>query len=342
MAWSRNEFLKMIGYGSVSTLLPSGITQLSKFNSDEMVRPPRLRRGDVIGMISPASTLPPDTSFDKIIQTIQAMGFRVQEGSSARQVYGGLGGTDQVRAEDLNAMFYNPEINAIMPFRGGWGSNRILHMIDYDMIRRNPKPLIGFSDITSLLLSIYAKTGMVTFHGPFGKSIWNDFTTRHFKQMLMRNGQTTLENPPDAGITVQTISSGTARGKLLGGNLTVLTSMLGSDFLPEWEGSILFLEDIGEEPYRIDRMLTQLKLNGILDKLNGFIFGRCTNCESSGGQSLTMEQIFADHIKPLGVPAFYGSMIGHIDRMFTLPIGVNAEIHAETGSIKILESPTTT
>lgn len=339
MAWSRNEFLRSLGYGTLSALIPASINR-GNSKANDIIKPPRLKRGDTIGMISPASTLPPSVSYDKIIQKIQAMGFRVQEGSSARKVYGGLGGRDEVRAKDLNAMFYNPEINAILPFRGGWGSNRMLHLIDFDTIKSNPKPLIGYSDITSLLLSIYAKTGLVTFHGPFGKSIWNDFTTRHFQLMLMQNGLGKLQNPADADVNVQTIRPGTSTGTLLGGNLTVLTSMMGSEYLPDWEGSILFLEDIGEEPYRIDRMLTQLKLNGILKKINGFIFGRCTNCESTGGKSLSMEQILTDHIKPLRVPAFYGSMIGHIDRMFTLPIGVRAEMNAEAGSIKILESPT--
>lgn len=156
----------------------------------------------------------------------------------------------------------------------------------------------------------------------------------------MSNRKVTFENKADSDIKIQTISPGIAKGKLIGGNLTVLTSMLGSDYLPDWQDAILFVEDVGEDVYRIDRMLTQLKLNGILSKISGFIFGTCIDCTPGNKNSLSLEQVLKDHIQVMGVPSYYGSMIGHIDNMFTLPIGVSAKMNSETGLIELLEIPT--
>lgn len=336
MSWHRRDFLKTLGWMGLGSFygMPSHLRSVN-----DLIKPDRLKEGDTIGLISPASILNERERYDEIIETIEKLGFSVKEGKHARNQHGDFAGTDRERAEDLNLFFEDREVDAIMAYRGGWGSNRILHKIDYKTIQKNPKPLIGFSDITALLMAIYAKTGLVTFHGPVGKSEWTDFTRSAFKNVLMEPANTILNNK-DGEIEVQTITGGSASGKLLGGNLTVLTSMLGSDYLPTWKDAILFVEDVGEEVYRIDRMLTQLHLNGILDKLNGFIFGRCTDCKKSNKQSLSLEQILKDHIKPINKPAFFGSMIGHIDNQFTLPIGIEAEINADTGSIKLLEQAT--
>ena len=338
--WSRKGFIKALGLGSMAGIVNAGSDYVATSSKSQLIKPTRLKQGDTIGLISPGSILPEENQYDEIVKTISQLGFEVKVGANARRRYGNLAGTDDLRAADINQMFSDASIDAIIPFRGGWGSNRILDLIDFENIKENPKPLIGFSDITSLLLAIYAKTGLVTFHGPVGKSEWNDFTTTHFRQVLMSERIPVLKNAANTDQKVKTITPGSATGPLLGGNLTVLTSMLGSDYLPDWEGAILFLEDIGEDVYRIDRMLTQLKLNGILNKISGFIFGRCTDCEPGNKFSLSLEQVLKDHIQVLGVPSYYGSMIGHIDNMFTLPIGISAEMNAESGSIKILEIPT--
>jgi muramoyltetrapeptide carboxypeptidase len=136
------------------------------------------------------------------------------------------------------------------------------------------------------------------------------------------------------------ITPGEAEGRLLGGNLSVLTAMIGSDYLPEWNNSILFLEDVGEDIYRIDRMLTQLKMSGILDQISGFIFGQCVNCERANSYSLTLRQVFDDHIKPLGIPAFSGAMFGHTSQMITLPVGLPATMDAQLGTIQLKETAT--
>lgn len=330
----RKKFLKFLGIGSVGSLATAGFF----ISEDKTIKPPQLKKGDTIGLISPASRLDDLERYDQIVQKIQKMGFSIKEGPHARDSYGNLAGRDAGRAADLNAMFADKSVNAILPFRGGWGSNRILDRIDFETIKKNPKILVGFSDITSLLLAIYAKTKLITFHGPVGKSDWTDYTAKHFEQMVSTQQAATLEIPKNKVCSectpFTTITPGRAKGRLLGGNLSVLTAMMGSDYLPEWEGNILFLEDVGEDIYRIDRMLTELKLAGVLDQISGFIFGQCTNCTRSDEQSLSLQQVFNDHVKPLGIPAFSGAMFGHISSMVTLPVGLPARIDAREGSIR--------
>lgn len=333
---NRKGFLRLLSAGGLGALF----TNTGDYShSKSVVKPKKLQTGDTIGLISPGFILPDSTKYDEIIYQIQKLGYKVKEGPNARNRYGYLAGTDKERAADLNAMFADDSVDAIMPFRGGWGGNRILPLINFDMIRDNPKILVGYSDITTLLLSIFARTGLVTFHGPVGKSKWTDFTTQHFKDVLTGQ-QRVFDIPKDLCEDcdeLAVITPGQATGTLLGGNLSVLSAMMGSEYLPDWENSILFLEDVGEDVYRLDRMLTQLKLNGVLEKISGFVFGQCTSCERSSSNSLTLEQVFDDHIKPLGIPAFSGAMIGHIDNMLTLPVGLPVRMSTQDGTIKLTE-----
>jgi muramoyltetrapeptide carboxypeptidase len=277
-------------------------------------------------------------------ESIEALGLRVREGMYTRARYGYFAGRDSERADDLNRMFRDPEVDAIFALRGGWGAARILPLLDWEAIRANPKILLGYSDVTALLLAIHARTGLITFHGPMGISTWTSFPVEHLRSVLFRAEAPTFANPAERGDTlvqtrdrVETIYPGMARGRLLGGNLTVLTGILGSQYLPEWEGAILFLEDVDEGIYRVDRMLTQLALAGVLERISGFVFGKCTNCNPSRGYgSLTMEELFRDHIAPLGIPAWSGAMIGHITEQWTLPVGAEAEIDASRGTIRLL------
>ena len=337
----RKWFLQLLGLGSVGTMLGTS-TALSP---DQMIKPARLQKGDTIGLISPASRLHQKKRYDEIINQIKKLGYKVKVGANAQNRYGYLAGTDKERAADLNAMFADDSVDAIMPFRGGWGCNRILDLIDYETIRQNPKILVGFSDITSLLLAIYAKTGLVGFHGPVGKSDWTDYTTSNFEMMLSGQQVASIGIPEKSlckdcqGLSV--ITPGVANGRLLGGNLSVLTAMMGSNYLPDWSNSILFIEEVGEDIYRIDRMLTQLALNGVLDQISGFVFGQCVSCTRSSSYSLRLQQVFDDHITPLDIPAFSGAMFGHLDNMLTLPVGVEAEIDVERGTIAVSESATT-
>jgi muramoyltetrapeptide carboxypeptidase len=243
-------------------------------------------------------------------------------------------------------MFADPEVRAIHCVRGGWGCARLLPLLDWQTISRNPKILLGYSDITALLLALHAKTGLVTFHGPVGTSQWNPFNVGLLKRVLQEGEAVTFENLKEIDedhltVTenrVQTIRPGTAKGRLLGGNLTVLTALVGTGYLPDWDGCVLFLEDVEEAPYRVDRMLTQLRLAGILQKARAVIWGHCSDCKPGEGYgSLTVTEVLHDHIEPLGVPAWQGAMIGHIDRQFTLPVGVEVEVDAAAGTIRMLE-----
>ncbi|MDX1638399.1 MAG: LD-carboxypeptidase [Balneolaceae bacterium] len=328
----RSDFFFSLGLGGVFSLLENRQTALSP---NRIIKPARLKKGDTIGLISPASIIPERERYEEIEETMRKLGFKVKVGRHALEQRGYFAGTDRQRAEDFNSMFRDPEVDAVIPFRGGWGSNRILPYIDFEAIAGNPKPLIGFSDITSLLLSIYAKTGLVTFHGPVGKSDWTEFTFRHFKRAVMRKSTLALRNPEHE--MPQTLRPGMASGPLLGGNLTVLASMLGTDYLPNFDGAILFLEDIGEDVYRIDRLLTQLKMGGILDKVNGIYFGKCTDCLPGNDYSLTLDEVMRDHFLPLDVPVCTGAMIGHIRDMFTLPVGLRGTLNAKNGTLTFSE-----
>ena len=309
------------------------------------VKPRRLAEGATVGLVSPASATWLTEELDIIKETVTALGLKFKLGRHALDRYGYLAGKDADRAADVNAMFADDSVDAVLCIRGGWGCNRILQLLDYKAIAAHPKILLGYSDITSLLTAIYAKTGLVTFHGPVGASTWNKFSLDGFRRILFNGETVVMENPKAQGDTlvvtkdrIQTITPGSASGRLLGGNLTVLTAMLDSEYLPDWSGSILFLEDTHENVYRIDRMLTQLKLAGVLDRISGFVFGKCTQCGPGEGHgSLTLEEVLADHIKPLKVPAWSGAMIGHIDNKFTVPVGVRAAVDAVRGTITLLE-----
>jgi muramoyltetrapeptide carboxypeptidase len=309
-----------------------------------VVKPPRLRPGDTVGLIDPASATFLRQDVAIVTDVLAAMGYRVKRGAHLMDRYGYLAGRDRDRAADVNALFADPEVGAILAVRGGWGSARLLPHLDWDVIRRHPKVLVGYSDLTALLNAVHARTGLVTFHGPVGVSTWTPFSAEHARRVLVDGEALTMSNPVEVKDTlvpvedrVWTITPGVARGRLLGGNLTVLSALVGTPYLPDFEGAILFLEDVREQIYRIDRMLTQLALAGILGKVRGVVFGKCTRCEPGEGYgSLTLEEVFDDHLRPLGVPAWHGAMIGHIDQQFTLPLGVEAEIDAARGTIRLL------
>jgi muramoyltetrapeptide carboxypeptidase len=310
----------------------------------EPVVPARLVPGDVVGLVDPASATWEPIDVDIVEDTLTALGLVARRGAHLLDRRGSLAGADADRARDVMAMFADPSVKAVLPVRGGWGCARILPHLDFDVIRRNPKVMLGYSDLTALLLAIHARTGLVTFHGPNGASEWNQTSADFFTRVVLRGEAVTFTNPRDKGETLaqteyrtKTITPGVARGRLLGGNLSVLTALLGTPYLPDFRGAILFLEDVDEAPYRIDRMLTQLALAGVLGAVRGVVWGTCRDCEPEAGfGSLTIPDLLDDHVRPLGVPAWRGALIGHIDRQFTLPVGAEVEIDATAGSIRML------
>lgn len=331
----RRNFLKLLGLSLFATQLP--VAAKTSSSPQVILKPRRLNVGDTVGLISPGSPVSRE-DVETFTRTLSRLGLKVKLGAHILDQYGYLAGSDRDRAADINAMFADTSVQAILTMRGGWGCNRLLPLLDYNLIRHNPKILMGFSDITSLLLAIYTRSGLVTFHGPVGTSTWNPFSVSYVQRILFQAEKATLQNRDNS--IVEVITPGKARGRLLGGNLSVLAAMVGSSYLPNWQQTILFVEETGEDIYRVDRLLTQLKLAGILQQLAGFIFAQCTKCQDGEGNepSLTLQQILSDHIKPLGIPAWYGSAIGHIPNKFTVPIGTQVEIDASQGIIQMLES----
>ena len=345
----RREFLQSTAAvaASAAVSLPrAGMTA-----APGIIKPKRLSAGDTVMLVAPANATFESVDLQIAKESLEALGFTVKVGAHLLDRHGYLAGDDMARADDINKAFGDMSIAGIHAIRGGWGSARLLPYLDFDMIRRNPKVIIGFSDVTALLLSIHAKTGLVTFHGPIGMGRWDTYSLDYYKRVVMNGEQVTYTNKqgisPDRNALIQidyrtqAITPGKARGRLLGGNLTVLTTILGSPYLPDWENCIFFSEDVHEELYRIDRMLTQLKLAGVLSKIKGFVFGGCSQCAPGDNNyaALTLEEIFADHIKPLGVPAWSGAMIGHAQPQWTLPEGAEVEIDAAAGTIQLLEAP---
>ncbi|HBL30774.1 MAG TPA: LD-carboxypeptidase [Acidobacteria bacterium] len=310
------------------------------------VRPGRLRPGDTVGLVNPAGVTWEPVDVEIAVESLAALGYRTKRAPHLLARRGYFAGTDEERAADLQALFADPQVRAIHCLRGGWGCARLLPLLDWRLLAQNPKILLGYSDITALLLALHARTGLVTFHGPVGTSPWNPFNVGFLKRVLVDGEAVLFENLKEIdedALTVvenrvQTIAPGTARGRLLGGNLTVLTALLGSAYLPDWHGCVLFLEDVEEAPYRIDRMLTQLRLAGVLEKARAVIWGTCSDCSPGRGYgSLTVTDVLDDHLRPLGVPAWQGAMIGHVEKQFTLPLGVEVEVDATAGTLRLLE-----
>ncbi|MCD9029014.1 LD-carboxypeptidase [Luteimonas sp. BDR2-5] len=306
--------------------------------------PAPLRSGDTIGLLSPSSAVNEPLTLQLAGEVMQALGFEVRTGAHFASRRGHLAGTDAERAGDINAMFADDAVKAIVCVRGGSGAARLLPLLDYDLIRRNPKVLLGYSDITALHSAIHARTGLVTFHGPNGSGSWNKFNADQFRRVFFEREPMRYENAPDDSDELVprrnrtvTLAGGRAQGALVGGNLTVLTALAGSPYLPDFTGKILFLEDVAEAPYRIDRMFSTLKLMGALDRIAGLIFGECTDCNPGDGYgSLTVQQILEDYILPLGIPAYRGAMIGHIRQQFIVPVGGRVEMDADAGTFRML------
>jgi muramoyltetrapeptide carboxypeptidase len=342
---NRRAFLQGLGLAAVAGPVCSAVTPAKGASKLTIIKPPRLKQGDVVGLINPAGATYQSVDLQIARETLAALGLTVKAAPHQFDRYGYLAGKDADRADDVNTMFADSDVNAIMAMRGGWGCARVLPYLDYAKIAAHPKILMGYSDITALLVGIYARTGLVTVHGPVATSTWNSFSVDYVRRVLFAGEAVSMVPPVNlegnlaqSKDRVETIHGGKARGRVLGGNLSVLVGIIGSDYVPDWDGAILFVEDDGEDIYRIDRMMTQLSLAGVLKSISGFVFGKCTKCGPGEGYgSLTLEEVLRDHIGSLGIPAWYGAMIGHIENKFTVPEGIEVEIDADRGIIRMLE-----
>jgi len=311
-----------------------------------LLKPPRLRHGDLVGLIAPGGYTT-DAAIAKAVQHIEALGFRVKQGNYLREVWGNYGGTVAARIADLHAMFRDPEVKAVWAIRGGSGCISLLKHIDYALIRRNPKVLLGYSDITALHLAIRRHAGLVTFHGPVASSTPSDYSTRHLLAVLTDpQPRYTIEMAPENALralkephyAVRTVHGGVATGPLVGGNLSLVSALAGTPYAADFRDSILFLEEVNEEPYRIDRWMTQLDLAGNFDGAAALLIGICDNCGPQGdGPSLTLDQTFDMHLKPLTIPAVTGYSFGHVRNQFTIPVGVQARLDTQAQTLTLLE-----
>ncbi len=338
----RRQFLAAAGALAASATATAAVRPLT---APPTLHPRRLQPGDIVALVNPSGTVFPREPYAIAIESLQALGFKVREAPNLRARYGHFGGTAQQRAGDINAMFADPAVHGILAMTGGSGGNRMLPLVDYALIRRNPKFLGGFSDLTALINAVHQQTGLVTFHAPMGASEWNSFSVDNFRAVVMQAEALLMRNPVEkedalvakAGRTT-TISPGRASGHLVGGNLAVLSAMAGSAYWPQFSGAILLLEDVNEYIYRVDRMLSTLHLAGAFDSLAGVVLGGFTNCGPGEGYgTLTLDEVFDDYFKPLGVPVFSGASFGHIRKKWTLPSGAPAQIDADAGTLQLLQ-----
>jgi muramoyltetrapeptide carboxypeptidase len=308
----------------------------------KILKPPALKKGDVIGIVSPASSPDDFTRIEQGVKYLESLGYRVKLGKHIFKRYGYLSSTDDERADDLNEMFADEKVKAIICVRGGYGTPRLLDKVDYNLIKKKPKIFVGYSDITALQLAIFKKTGLVTFSGPMlAVDIYSNFDSfaEDFFWRILTSREKKIEIKNPNGVELNTLKSGKATGTLLGGNLSLIASIMGTKYQPSFNDSVLVIEDIGEEPYRIDRYLSQLKNSGVLYKINACILGQFTDCAPKEPEkSLTLEQIFNDYLGNLRIPVISNLSYGHIPQKLTLPLGARVRVDAKRQKITIIES----
>lgn len=292
-----------------------------------------LSPGDTIGIVAPSSPIKDEEMIYKGKMKLEALGFNVKLGSSCYETYGGyLAGLPEDRARDINDMFGNPEVDAIMCLRGGYGSPHILPLLNYALIAENPKLFIGYSDITAIHTALGQRAGLATVHGPMlASDIADDFRDFSLHSLLgVLQGQGVLgelQNPP--GEEIACLVPGVVQGKLVGGNLSLITATLGTPYELDTRAKLLFLEDVGEEPYRIDRMLTQLALAGKLDDAAGFVIGDWADCTSQHyTDGFTVIDLLTEIVTPYQKPTIYNVKAGHCEPTLTLPFGVDVTVDA--------------
>jgi muramoyltetrapeptide carboxypeptidase len=316
------------------------------------IRPRRLQPGDTIGIAAPASPPPDPNNIDRGVAALEAMGFKVRLAPNVRKRWGFLAGSDRERADDLMRLFADRKVNAILCVRGGYGAARLLPLLDFEFIRRHPKIFVGYSDITSLHCALLRRANLISFHGPMLNS---DFAHARVPRFTRESFLRTLCGVDAAGRpwcgdiaegytgrTVAALHPGVARGRLVGGNLTLLCASLGTPWQPPFRGCILFFEDVNEKPYGVDRMLTQLLNAGLLQQVAGVAVGIHQNCRDpkaarSREYRQTVDDVIRERLLPLGVPLVTGLPFGHLPTNATLPVGAEVELDADRGRLRLLE-----
>ncbi|MCL4424615.1 MAG: LD-carboxypeptidase [Firmicutes bacterium] len=307
------------------------------------IKPTALRSGGTIAVVAPASPVTPDR-IEFGLEWLKQQGYQVVSGQHLFDRRGYLAGDDRDRAADLMEMFARRDVDAIFCARGGYGTPRLLDRLDYGLIKRNPKVFLGYSDITGLHLAIQRRTGLVTFHGPMVEADPRvGFIEYNWQGVLKAVTDPRpiggIQNPP-GGPPLRVVAGGKARGRLVGGNLSLISATLGTPYEIDTRARILFLEDVGEAPYRMDRMLNHLLLAGKLQEASGIIIGESVGCEKAAGDrpSLTLLEILEDLLAGLGKPVISGLVVGHGYYKASLPLGVEAVLDADAGSLEVVEA----
>ncbi len=311
-----------------------------------LIRPRKLSPGDTLGIIAPASAPPDPKAVDRAVDLLKHLGYRIKLAPNVHKRHGFLAGTDRERASDLMRMFTDKKVDAVLCVRGGYGTARLLPLLDYKVIAANPKIFVGFSDITSLHCAFLTKSKLVSFHGPmlvsdFSREDLSQFALKSFLETL--SGQRSELGKGYGGNTVKVLRRGVARGRLVGGNLAVLCTLIGTPWMPPFKGRILFIEDIGELPYRFDRMLTQLLNCGLLQQLAGVAVGLNADCEDPKAKVTTeyrqsLEDVLRERLLPLKIPVVAGLPFGHVPHNGTLPVGIKVELDANRGGVNFAET----
>lgn len=346
MKFTRREFIPAMAAICVSAGIP--ITVSAESEKEEKnnyhqelitIKPPALKKGDKIAITSPAGALRDHADATKFKKLLEDLGFEVVMGMTVTSKHGYFSGTDDMRLNELHKFFSDKTIKGIVCMKGGYGCARIIDKLDYQMIAKNPKIFMGFSDITALIHSIFHNSGLVTFHGPVGNSSWNEYSVDYITRTIMLGEKVKYVPGNDVkNDQIVTYTSGKAEGRLAGGNLSVLCSLAGTKWFPELGGRILFLEDVHEEPYRIDRMIQQLKLMGVFENISGLVLGKFPKCVAEEPDfAFTIPEVFNQHFSKAKFPVYSGAMIGHVANKYTLPIGIDARMDADKGTIELLE-----
>lgn len=346
---NRRKLLKLSALSSVFLLNQRRIL-VSQTNSTAKVRPKALKKGDRVALISPASNVTDPMDIYKAQEICDKLGISpIMPKSIARTPSGYKTRSTEERVDEIHQAFADKSISAILCIRGGYGSADLLDKLDYELIAKNPKIICGYSDITALLNGIHKKTGLVTFHSPVMLSNFDEVSFNSFKDLLFNNTPYGIITNPEsdsvrASNPTLAITEGIANGILVGGNLSLITSLIGTKFQIETKGKILFIEDVGEPPYSLERMLTQMRMAGMLDDLAGIVIGKCNDC-TSGGSQMSWDrselEVYEYIFSSMKYPVFYGLLFGHTSTQFSIPIGIEAEIDAKAGSLKILEKAVT-
>lgn len=330
-----------------TALLPGAASAKTQARQPHILKPPRLREGGVVGVITPCGFLDQD-GIDKAVRNIEELGVKVKLGQHVLARRGRYAGSVAQRLEDLHSMFADPAIDAVWAATGGSGGISLLPHIDYKLIRKHPKIFVGYSDVTCLHLALHRQTGLITFHGPVGISTFSDYSKKHLQAILMQPEkeyvmsmaeENRLKGETAPQYQIRTVQHGTASGRLTGGNLSLVAALTGTPYAAELAHRILFLEDIGEAPYRIDRMLTQLDLSQDLAKVAALVLGVFEKCEAPDNEpSLTLNETIDDNLARLKVPAAKGYSLGHIAHQMTLPLGLKARLDTQAQTLTLLEA----